>query len=150
MDVKLMTQLHYLVNNESLNLPSSTNATCTSPSSNENLLDLVKKIRNKRTSLNTQSRTTISQAKERTCKINIGWMAFHNNRYTQVRAMSGGGTRTVDFPLTADYNSIMEKAKELFFPNAFSTKDLGLYCCATDKSRYFQERHVGEFFPLLG
>jgi len=51
-------------------------------------------------------------------KVNLGWLCYENltQRYAQVKLRTGGGTRTVEFPTTASYDEIIEKARELFFP----------------------------------
>ena len=53
-----------------------------------------------------------------TRKIEIGWV--HNSR--QVRPRGGGGKRRIDIDKDAGKSIILQKAKELFFPNGKSKK----------------------------
>ena len=56
--------------------------------------------------------------------IDIGWL-HRDTKYSylkQVRAHSGGGTRTVNIPRDNTMESILSQAKELFFPSGVSKK----------------------------
>lgn len=57
-------------------------------------------------------------------KIEIGWLNREKGQagIKQMRAKQGGGTRTVDVNVECRMNTILEKGKELFFPNGMSTK----------------------------
>ncbi|XP_060754238.1 uncharacterized protein LOC132865727 [Neoarius graeffei] len=57
-------------------------------------------------------------------KIEIGWLNREKGQagIKQMRAKQGGGTRMVDVNVECRMNTILEKGKELFFPNGMSTK----------------------------
>ena len=53
-----------------------------------------------------------------TIKVNLGWLLYCTLKktYLQVRAATGGGTRTVEFAREATYSDVILQAKVLFFP----------------------------------
>ncbi|XP_071817390.1 uncharacterized protein [Apostichopus japonicus] len=58
--------------------------------------------------------------------IQLGWqhskIRCNLKQYTQVRAGNGGGVATIRLERTSSYNSVLERAKEVFFPNGISLK----------------------------
>ena len=62
-----------------------------------------------------------SNALRNTRKIEIGWINFNGITFSQVKSKRGGGTRKVDMLKTSTSGDILQKAKELFFPNGIST-----------------------------
>lgn len=56
--------------------------------------------------------------------IEIGWLCSYpkEKRLRQVRTISGGGTRRMAVDKNSKCLSLLEKAKDLFFPNGISTK----------------------------
>ncbi|CAG9773407.1 unnamed protein product [Ceutorhynchus assimilis] len=56
--------------------------------------------------------------------IEIGWLCMHKreDRYKQVRARNGGGTRRIAIDRTSRCTEVLQMAKDLFFPNGMSTK----------------------------
>lgn len=58
-------------------------------------------------------------------QIEIGWLCCldeNEDKYGQVREISGGGTRKIKVPKQADRDYIIEKGIDLFFPKGISTK----------------------------
>lgn len=43
-------------------------------------------------------------------------------KFTQVRACNGGGVTTIRLDRNSSYDSVLEAAKEVFFPNSVSLK----------------------------
>ncbi|XP_033746466.1 E3 ubiquitin-protein ligase RNF8-like [Pecten maximus] len=87
------------------------------------LADLVKKIKNQTMQL--QKNRSIGMKRLRSSyTVNLGWLLkeFGSEKYTQMKIASGGGTRVVEFPGDADYETVVRKGKELFFPNGLSLK----------------------------
>jgi hypothetical protein len=66
--------------------------------------------------------TVNKNATKDTRQIEIGWIHKTHNRYRQVRAKTGGGTRKIMLQKDAMKERIMEEAKLLFFPNGVSPK----------------------------
>ncbi|XP_074034677.1 uncharacterized protein [Leptinotarsa decemlineata] len=56
--------------------------------------------------------------------IEIGWLCTSegDNVFRQVKTKAGGGTRKVNIPKNVLCTEVLEKAKNLFFPNGVSTK----------------------------
>lgn len=63
-----------------------------------------------------------SAIKPRTRKIQVGWLHHDSaqGKYISVRLAKGGGSRTVEMPITATKNEIVPTAIELFFKNGTS------------------------------
>ena len=57
-------------------------------------------------------------------KMKLGWLIWTVDRqkYTQVRLKTGGGCRDVEFVGEADSDIVLDKAKQLFFPNGNSIR----------------------------
>lgn len=66
------------------------------------------------------------QCSKKTRIVEIGWVCSQQGSkvYTQVRTKYGGGTRRISVSKEAKCSELLERAKELFFPNGVSTKGL--------------------------
>lgn len=65
-----------------------------------------------------------SNAKKKDRRVELGWMDFNekDNRYKQIKAINGGGTRHLTIDKDKTVVKIKKIAEELFFPNGFSKK----------------------------
>ncbi|XP_035990567.1 uncharacterized protein LOC118562359 [Fundulus heteroclitus] len=54
--------------------------------------------------------------------IEIGWLHCENGQVKHIRAKYGGGTRAVLIGVQCGIDTVLQKGKELFFPNGISTK----------------------------
>ena len=63
-----------------------------------------------------------SNAEKDTVKIELGWMHYNINQYTQVRSRNGGGTRQLQISKNAGKKEIIQLAEDLFFPEGRSSK----------------------------
>lgn len=60
--------------------------------------------------------------KEKTKKIQLGWMHFdqEKNKFVSVRLAKGGGTRDVEVLASASKEHLINEAELLFFPNGYN------------------------------
>ncbi|XP_054641985.1 uncharacterized protein LOC129187162 isoform X2 [Dunckerocampus dactyliophorus] len=68
------------------------------------------------------ARQSNTAAEKTSRKIEIGWLHYGKHEYQQVRTRNGGGTRHVTVEKTATVADILEKGKDLFFPDGCSPK----------------------------
>lgn len=68
--------------------------------------------------------STKSKVKSTTARFQLGWQHFDEKRreYVQVRSNKGGGSLNVMMDRNSTYQCIIDKGKELFFPNGISLK----------------------------
>ena len=61
-----------------------------------------------------------TNAKREMRRIELGWLDFDNKigDFRQVRTQSGGGTRSLNIPVSASQEDVIEVGKNLFFPTA--------------------------------
>ena len=60
-------------------------------------------------------------------KIKLGWLLKTEDKYNQVREKTGGGPRESEFPGDANYDFLLQKAKDLFFPNGKITACMKIF-----------------------
>ena len=67
-----------------------------------------------------------TNAKREMRRIELGWLDFDNKirDFRQVRTQSGGGTRSLNIPVSASQEDVIEVGKNLFFPDGRSKKGL--------------------------
>nr|XP_023022443.1 uncharacterized protein LOC111510736 [Leptinotarsa decemlineata] len=91
-------------------------------------ISLIEKLKEK---MNKKARTKENDSPYRPRKclkntrvIEIGWLCTSegDNVFRQVKTKAGGGTRKVNIPKNVLCTEVLEKAKNLFFPNGVSTK----------------------------
>lgn len=122
--------IFFLTDEEFLNLPSiakhtssmstgqvtanSENFISPTSSNSQNLVNLVAKIRKHKASTNINQ---IAKKRKQSVKLHLGWLCYeyYTSRYVQVKLKTGGGVRMIEVPLSADYQYVLNEAKELFF-----------------------------------
>ncbi|XP_065116262.2 uncharacterized protein [Paramisgurnus dabryanus] len=75
-----------------------------------------------------------SNAKKTQRRIELGWMDFDEKeqRYKQVKAINGGGTRHLSLDKNKTVKDVKDDAEILFFPNGYSKKQKKLSHYTTD------------------
>uniref|UniRef100_A0A1A7Y3P9 Si:ch73-30l9.1 n=1 Tax=Iconisemion striatum TaxID=60296 RepID=A0A1A7Y3P9_9TELE len=98
----------------------------------------------------TMARPKNMAAEKTSRRVEIGWLHFGSNGYSQVRTNSGGGTRHATFAKTTTVAQIMELGKELFFPDGHSTKgpaeDFTFGICDLKKNKIPLDITVGQMY----
>ncbi|CAJ1060762.1 uncharacterized protein LOC119794643 [Xyrichtys novacula] len=83
-------------------------------------------------------------------KVEIGWLHFGKNGYSQVRTNNGGGTRHATLAKTTTVAQIMELGKGLFFPDGHSTKgpaeDFTFEICDFKMNKIPMDNTVGQMY----
>ncbi|CAJ1057723.1 uncharacterized protein LOC119795027 [Xyrichtys novacula] len=83
-------------------------------------------------------------------KVEIGWLHFGKNGYSQVRTNNGGGTRHAKLAKTTTVAQIMELGKGLFFPDGHSTKgpaeDFTFEICDFKMNKIPMDNTVGQMY----
>ncbi|XP_054593176.2 uncharacterized protein [Nothobranchius furzeri] len=98
----------------------------------------------------TMARQKNMAAEKTSRKVEIGWLHFGSNGYSQVRTNSGGGTRHATLAKTTTVAQIMELGKELFFPDGRSTKgpaeDFTFGICDFKKNKIPLDSTIGQMY----
>ena len=50
-------------------------------------------------------------------KVKLGWLFWNCDKYTQIRQKTGGGVHDIDVTPESTNKELLDKAKELFFPD---------------------------------
>lgn len=91
----------------------------------QSLIERLKAKMEERTERSSKRTPTSSNTKvKQTRIIEIGWFLMYKkeNRYRQVRAPNGGGTRRISIDKASRCSEVLKMAKKLFFPGGISTK----------------------------
>ncbi|CAH1106724.1 unnamed protein product [Psylliodes chrysocephalus] len=85
-------------------------------------MQLIDKLQRKITGQSSKEQERKREKNKR--KIEVGWHNWNEgeHKYKQVRMNTGGGTRRILLPKMAKRDEILEKAKNLFFPNGKSSR----------------------------
>lgn len=109
----------------------------------QQLINQLKKGKSGRLPMSERSKQT-HETTTRNRKLMIGWMNFSSKqqRFVTVRLSSGGGVRQLDVPGNATKSYLINKAKELFFPNGVSS--IGKACDMIFDIANFKEETIPE------
>ena len=80
---------------------------------------------------NTMARQRNTAGEKTSRKVEIGWLHFGSNEYSQVRTNNGGGTRHTTLAKTTTVAQVMELGKDLFFLMGTPQKDQLKTSCLT-------------------
>ncbi|KAK0137748.1 hypothetical protein N1851_026052 [Merluccius polli] len=99
---------------------------------------------------NTMARQRNTAGEKTSRKVEIGWLHFGSNGYSQVRTNHGGGTRHAALAKTTTVAQIMELGKDLFFPDGHSTKgpakDFMFEICDFKMNNILLDNTVGQMY----
>lgn len=101
-------------------------------------------------SQNAMARPRNTAGEKTSRKVEIGWLHFGSNGYSQVRTSNGGGTRHATLAKTTTVAEIMELGKNLFFPDGHSTKgpaeDFAFDICDFKMNKIHLDNTIGQMY----
>ena len=83
----------------------------------------------------------------------LGWLNYENGELKQIKSKRGGGTRKLKMSCTTSVEEIMNKGKQLFFPNGTSVQhgpldDFDVSITSFDRSPIPQMSTIGDLYDL--